>query len=78
MINLHYLMDHILHQRFNIIFKYIISKHRSVTDNSPIRINVNKILNRIKSKIKKWCSLELLMPELMKLLGSTKNKITKR
>ena len=77
MINLHYLMDHILHQIFNII-KYIISKYGSVTDNSPIRINVNKILNRIKSKIKKWCSRELLMPELMKLLGSTKNKITKR
>ena len=38
---------------------------------------VNKIENRITFKIKTGYYLELLTPETMKLLGSTKNKITK-
>ena len=38
---------------------------------------MNKIENRIRFKIKTGYSLELLTPETMKLLGSTKNKITK-
>ena len=40
-------------------------------------IYVNKIENRITFKIKKRYRLELLMPETMKLFGSTKSKITK-
>ena len=40
-------------------------------------INVNKIENRITFKIKTGYYLELLTHETMKLLGSTKNKITK-
>ena len=42
-----------------------------------MQIYVNKIENRVTFKIKNGCSLELLTPETMKLLGSTKNKITK-
>ena len=38
---------------------------------------VNKIKNRVTFKIKNGYSLELLIPETMKLFGSTKNKITK-
>ena len=38
---------------------------------------VNKIENRVIFEIKNGYSLELLTPEAMKLLGSTKNKITK-
>ena len=38
---------------------------------------VNKIENTITFKIKTGYYLELLTPETMKLLGSTKNKITK-
>ena len=38
---------------------------------------MNKIENRIRFKIKTGYNLELLAPETMKLLGSTKNKITK-
>ena len=38
---------------------------------------VNKIENRITFKTKTGYYLELLTPETMKLLGSTKNKITK-
>ena len=37
---------------------------------------MNKIQNRIAFKIKDGYSLELLTPETMKLLGSTKNKIS--
>ena len=42
-----------------------------------MQIYVNKIENRVTFKIKNGYSLELLTPETMKLLGSTKNKITK-
>ena len=38
---------------------------------------VNKIANRVIFKIKDGYSLELLTPETIKLLGSTRNKITK-
>ena len=38
---------------------------------------MNKIENRITSKIKDGYSLELLTPETTKLLGSTENRITK-
>ena len=40
-------------------------------------IYINKIENRITFKIKTGYYLELLMPETIKLLGSTKSKITK-
>ena len=40
-------------------------------------IYVNKTENRITFKIKTGYYLEFLMPETIKLLGSTKSKITK-
>ena len=40
-------------------------------------IYINEIENRITFKIKTGYYLELLTPETMKLLGSTKSKITK-
>ena len=58
-------------------FQYILKKHGENTDKPSIQIYVNKIKNRITFKIKKGYSLELLTKETMKLLGSTKNKITK-
>ena len=58
-------------------FEYILKKHSENVDNSSIKIYVNKIENRITFKIKNRYYLELLTPETMKLLGSTKNKITK-
>ena len=58
-------------------FQYILKKHGENTDKPSIQIYVNKIKNRIKFKIKKGYSLELLTKETMKLLISTKNKITK-
>ena len=47
-----------------------------MTDNGPIWICVNKIDKRITFKMKTGYYLELLIPETMKLLGSTKIKIT--
>ena len=46
-------------------------------DNSSIRIYVNKIENRMTFKIKRGYYLELLSPETIKLLESTRSKITK-
>ena len=58
-------------------FEYILKKHGESVDKPSVRIYVNKIENRVTFKIKKWYSLELLTPETLKLLGHTKNKITK-
>ena len=57
--------------------EYVLKKHGENTDKPSIQIYVNKIENRITFKIKNGYSLELLTKETMKLLGSTKNKITK-
>ena len=57
-------------------FEYILKKHGEDTDKPSVQISVNKIENRITFKIKNGYSLELLTSETMKLLGSTKNKIT--
>ena len=52
------------------------NKHGENTNKSSVQIYQNKIENRVTFKIKDGYSLELLTPETMKLLGSTKNKIT--
>ena len=57
-------------------FECIIKKHQKV-NNPSIRIIVNKIENRITFKIKTGYYLEISTPETMKILGSTKSKITK-
>ena len=57
-------------------FEYILEKHGEDIDELSVQIYVNKIENRITFKIKNGYSLELLTLETMKLLGSTKNKIT--
>ena len=58
-------------------FGYILKKHGENTDKPSVQIFVNKIENRVTFKIENRYSLELLTSETMKLLGSTKNKITK-
>ena len=58
-------------------FEYIIKKHETVTHNPSIMIYVNKIENRITFTIKAGHYLRHLTHEMMKFLGSTKNKITK-
>ena len=58
-------------------FEYILKKHGEDIDEPSVQIYVNKIENRITFKIKDGYTLELLTPETMKLLGSTKDKIAK-
>ena len=65
-----FLMDHNY-------FEFIIKKHEAVTENSVIQIYPNTIKNRISFRIKTGYKLELLTPETMKLLGSTKKVVDK-
>ena len=58
-------------------FEFIIKKHEILTENPTIEIYANKIKNRIVFKIKTGYKLELLTPETMKLLGSTKKVVDK-
>ena len=58
-------------------FEYILKKHGEDIDKPSVQIYVNKIENRVTFEIKNGYSLELLTPKTMKLLGRTKNKITK-
>ena len=58
-------------------FEHIIKNHDAVTNNIPLRIYINKIQNIIAFKIKKEHYLQLLTPEMTKLLGNTKSKISK-
>ena len=58
-------------------FESIIKKHKTLTENSPIQIYPNRIKNKIAFKIKAGYKLELLTPETMQLLGSTKADVDK-
>ena len=58
-------------------FEYILKKNSENVDNLSIRIYVKKIENRVTFEIKYGYYLELLTPETMTYLGSTKSKITK-
>ena len=58
-------------------FEFIIKKHKTLTENPPVQIYPNKIKNRIVFKTKTGYKLELLTPETMKLLGSTKTDLDK-
>ena len=54
----------------------IFKKHGEKTVNPSIRIYRNKTEDRITFKIKTGYYIEFLTPETMKLLESTKSKIT--
>ena len=56
-------------------FEIIIKKHKTLSEDLPIEIYPNKIKNSIVFKIKTGYQLELLTPERMKLLGSTKKDV---
>ena len=53
--------------------EYIIKKHETIAETSPIIICANTITNRVVFKIKTGNKLELLSKETMKLLRSTKD-----
>ena len=75
MMNLNYKMDRILCQIFKIILNTFKKKHEEDIDEPSVQIYVDEIENRITINITNGHSLELLTPETIKLLGSTKNKI---
>ena len=58
-------------------FDFIIKKHETLAENPPIQIFPNKIKNRTVFKVKTGYKLELLSPQTMKLLGSTKRDFDK-
>ena len=58
-------------------FEFIIKKHEILTENPQVQIYPNKMKNRIVFKIKTGYKLELLILEIMKLLGSTKKDVDK-
>ena len=68
-------MDHILFQIFKVILSTLLKKHETITNNPPVQIYTNKLKNRIVFEIKTGYKLELLSPDTMKLLGSTKKDI---
>ena len=51
--------------------EHIIKKNETLTTNSPIPIYINRINNRLVFKTIDGYELELQMPEIMKLFGST-------
>ena len=53
-------------------FEFIIKKHETLTGDLRTEIYPNKIKNTIVLKIKTGYKLQLLTPEAMRLLGSTK------
>ena len=58
-------------------FEFIIKKDETLAESPPIQIYPNKIKNRIVFKVKRGYKLQLLSPETMKLLGSTKKDVDK-
>ena len=58
-------------------FEFIIKKLETLAENPPVHIYPNKIKNRIVFKIKDGYKLELLTPETMRLLESTKKDVDK-
>ena len=70
-------MNHILYQVFKIIFSVSSKNHEAVTNNPPTTRYINKIEHTITFKIKKGYNLQLLKPEVIKLLERIKKKITK-
>ena len=57
--------------------EFIIKKHETLVENSPMQIYPNKIKNSIVFKIKTGYKLEVLSSETMKLLGSAKKDVDK-
>ena len=56
-------------------FEYIIKKHETISNTSPVLVYVNRTKNRIIFKIKSEYKLELISKETMALLGSSSNAI---
>ena len=62
--------------RYSSLFWVYFKNHGETADNFSIKIYANKIKHRITFNIKTGYYLELSTPETVKLLGSTKIKMT--
>ena len=60
---------------FKITLNSLLKKNETLTENPQFQIYPNKFKNKIVFKIKTGYKLELLTPETMKLLGSTKKDV---
>ena len=58
-------------------FEFIIKNHETLTESPQVQIYPNKIKNRNVFRIKAGYKLDLLTPEIMKLLGSTRRDVDK-
>ena len=58
-------------------FEFIINKRKTLTENPPLQIYVNRIKNRIVFEIKTGYKVELLTSETMKFLGTRKKDADK-
>ena len=58
-------------------FEFIIKKHETLAENSPIQMYPNKTKNRVVFKVKTGYNLELLSLKTLKLLGRTKKDADK-
>ena len=67
----------IFYIRYSRLFWIYFKEHGEKTVNPLVRIYTNKTENRKAFKITTGYYLELLTPEIMKFLGSTKSKKTK-
>ena len=67
----------IFFNRYSKLLLIYLKKTWEKTDNPAIKIYLNKIENRNTLKIKKGYYFKLLSPKSMKLLRSSKSKITK-
>ena len=56
-------------------FEFIIKKHETLTEYSPVQIYPNRIKSRIVFKTKTGYKVDLLSPETIKLLGSAKKDV---
>ena len=70
-------MDRIQFVTLKITLNLSEKKHKTMAENPPKQIYRNKIKNRIIFKIKTRYKLEMLSPETIKLLGSTKKDVNK-
>ena len=68
-------MGHYCVRYSRLFWVYLKKKHNEKIDTPSMKIYVNRIENRIAFKFKSEYYLELLTPEIMKLLGTTKKKI---
>ena len=64
----------ILLQIFKIILNLLLKKHETLTEKPPNQIYPYQVKNRIVFKRKTGYKLELLTPETMRLLRSTKKR----